>query len=338
MSANPSVDEVIEFAVGPENAGQRLDLVLAATVDGLSRSRCQELVRSGAVAIGGATIVEPKHRVKPGDSVRIDVPAPTDPEPRPEPIELDILYEDASLIVVNKPAGMVTHPAPGSWSGTLVNALIYHCGASLAGIGGVRRPGIVHRLDKDTSGVLVAAKTEPALHALAAQFADHGRTGPLEREYLALVWGRPIPPAGAVDAPLGRAPHNRLKQAVLKTGGRAAITHYRTDEVFAGEGWTVSALRCRLETGRTHQIRVHMAHLRHPLLGDPLYGAGFASKARQLPAPARQALESLGRQALHAARLAFAHPASGEVMAFEAPPPPDLAALIAALRASERSG
>jgi 23S rRNA pseudouridine1911/1915/1917 synthase len=338
MSANPGVDEVIEFAVGPEDAGRRLDLVLAASVDGLSRSRCQELVRTGAVTIGGATIVEPKHRVKPGDSVHVDIPAPTDAAPGAEPIALDILYEDAALIVVNKPAGMVTHPAPGSWTGTLVNALIHHCGASLAGIGGVRRPGIVHRLDKDTSGVLVAAKTEPALHALAAQFADHGRTGPLEREYLALVWDRLSPPAGRIDAPLGRAPHNRLKHAVVKTGGRAAITHYRTDDVFAGEGWAVASVRCRLETGRTHQIRVHMAHIRHPLLGDPLYGAGFASKANLLPAPARVALERLGRQALHAARLAFAHPSTGEVMAFEASLPPDLAALIAALRASERSG
>lgn len=337
MSANPGVDTVIEFVVGAEDGGQRLDLVLAATIEGLSRSRCQQLVRVGAVAVGGATIVEPKHRVKPGDSVRIEIPAPVDPEPGPEPIPLDILHEDDALIVVNKPAGMVTHPAPGSWTGTLVNALIHHCGSSLAGIGGVRRPGIVHRLDKDTSGVLVAAKTEPALHALAAQFADHGRTGPLEREYLALAWGQPSPPVGTIDAPLGRDPRNRLKQAVIKTGGRPALTRYETGEVFDGEDWEVASLTCRLETGRTHQIRVHMAHIRHPLLGDPLYGAGFASKANLLPVPVREALDNLGRQALHAARLAFAHPVTGETVAFEAPPPPDLATLIEALRACKRS-
>ncbi|MEX0627348.1 MAG: RluA family pseudouridine synthase, partial [Cucumibacter sp.] len=247
-------------------------------------------------------------------------------------IPLTILYEDAALIVIDKPAGLVVHPAPGSWTGTLVNALIHHCGTSLSGIGGVRRPGIVHRLDKATSGVMVVAKTGAAMRELAAQFADHGRAGPLQRDYLALVWGAPSPPAGTIDAPLGRAPHNRLKQTVRKSGGRRALTHYSTAERFGGDKSAVSLVRCRLETGRTHQIRVHLAHIGHPLLGDPLYGAGFASKANTLPEAARQALDALGRQALHATRLAFAHPVTAQTLAFETPPPADMAALIAALR------
>jgi 23S rRNA pseudouridine1911/1915/1917 synthase len=316
----------------PGRAGQRLDSVLAAEIAALSRSRCRNLILEGAVRLGGATIGEPDYRVKPGEIFTVTMPELVDPAPAPEAIALNILYEDKDLIVIDKPAGLVVHPGAGNPAGTLVNALLHHCGPSLTGIGGVRRPGLVHRLDRDTSGVMVAAKTEPALHHLAAQFADHGRTGSLERAYLALVWGELRPRAGKIEAPLRRAPHNRIKQAVLAKGGRRAVTHYETLEMLAEATAPVGLLRCRLETGRTHQIRVHLAHIGHPVLGDRIYGAGFASKARLLTPPAGAALEALGRQALHAQTLAFAHPASGQVMRFEAPPPADIAALLAALR------
>ena len=332
MSEDSDADGDLAFIAGPDDAGMRLDQLLAASLDALSRSRCQALIKGGAVSIGGATILEPSHRVKSGDAISVVLPPPEDPVPKGEDIPLAILHEDADLIVIDKPAGMVVHPAPGSWSGTLVNALIHHAGTSLSGIGGVRRPGIVHRLDKDTSGVMVIAKTDLAMAGLAAQFADHGRTGPLERDYLALAWGTPPRPSGVIKAPLGRAPFNRLKQAVLRNGGREAITHYRLVETFGSGAGAVSLLRLKLETGRTHQIRVHLAHIGQPVLGDPLYGAGYASKAKLLAPTAQAALAALNRQALHAARLAFRHPASGEILAFETPPPPDMAALIAALK------
>jgi 23S rRNA pseudouridine1911/1915/1917 synthase len=332
MSEDSDADGDLAFVAGPDDAGTRLDQLLAASLDALSRSRCQALIKGGAVSIGGATILEPSYRVKSGDAITVVLPPPEDPVPKGEDIPLNILFEDADLIVLDKPAGLVVHPAPGSWSGTLVNALIHHAGDSLAGIGGVRRPGIVHRLDKDTSGVMVVAKTDAAMAGLAGQFADHGRTGPLEREYLALAWGAPSRASGTIDAPLGRAPHNRLKQAVLKNGGRDAITHYRLVETL-GTGAAVSLLSLNLETGRTHQIRVHLAHIGHPVLGDPLYGAGFATKANLLSKPAQAALAALNRQALHAARLTFQHPVTGEIRTFESPPPPDMAALISALKA-----
>jgi 23S rRNA pseudouridine1911/1915/1917 synthase len=221
---------------------------------------------------------------------------------------------------------MVVHPAPGSPGGTLVNALIYHCGTSLVGIGGVKRPGIVHRLDKDTSGVMVAAKTERALNHLAAQFADHGRTGPLHRAYTAFVWGSTQSARGTVDAPLGRDQNNRLKQQVRRDG-REAITHYRTEARFGGEGWDITRLECQLETGRTHQIRVHMAHIGHPLVADPVYAPGYATKVNRLPEAPAAIISGLYRQALHAAELGFEHPTTREEMTFEAPLPPDLAAL-----------
>jgi 23S rRNA pseudouridine1911/1915/1917 synthase len=316
----------VELVVDAQSAGGRLDAFLAKGHQALSRNRIKDLILDGAVSVGGATIGEPKYRVKPGDVVVLVAPEPEDPEPKPENIPLDILYEDDQLIVVNKPVGMVVHPAPGSPGGTLVNALIYHCGTSLVGIGGVKRPGIVHRLDKDTSGVMVAAKTERALNHLAAQFADHGRTGPLHRAYTAFVWGSTQSARGTVDAPLGRDQNNRLKQQVRRDG-REAITHYRTEARFGGEGWDITRLECQLETGRTHQIRVHMAHIGHPLVADPVYAPGYATKVNRLPEAPAAIISGLYRQALHAAELGFEHPTTREEMTFEAPLPPDLAAL-----------
>ncbi len=319
-----------QLVVDPADAGGRLDAALARAVPVFSRNRIKDLILAGSAAINGATVAEPNYRLKAGQTITLTAPEPIEADPLAQDIPLDILFEDAHLIVINKPVGMVVHPAPGSLDGTLVNALLHHCGDSLKGIGGVRRPGIVHRLDKDTSGVMVAAKTEQAHNHLAAQFADHGRTGPLHRAYLAWAWGRTQQARGTVDAPLGRDAANRLKQAVRKDG-REAITHYAVEARFGDEGWDVTRLRCELETGRTHQIRVHMAHIGHPLVADQLYAPGFATKVNRLPDGPRQAVAALGRQALHAAELGFEHPATGEEMAFEAELPADLQRLEAAL-------
>jgi 23S rRNA pseudouridine1911/1915/1917 synthase len=253
-------------------------------------------------------------------------------------MQLAIVYEDAELIVLDKPAGLAVHPGPGHASGTLVNALIAHCGASLSGIGGVKRPGIVHRLDKDTTGLLVVAKTDRAHRGLAGQFAAHGRDGRLERGYRAIAWGAPARAKGAIDAPLARSTANRTRIAVVRAGGgRRAVTRYEVLERFGAAGGArpvASLLRLVLETGRTHQVRVHLAHIGHPLLGDATYGAGFKASAHKLGAEAQAALAALGRQALHAAELAFVHPVSGKRLAFTAPLPPDMAGLLAALRGS----
>jgi len=260
--------------------------------------------------------------------VVVSLPQAEPAEPSPENILLKIVYEDDDLIVIDKPAGLVVHPAAGHRSGTLVNALIAHCGDSLSGIGGVKRPGIVHRLDKNTSGLMVVAKNDRTHQALAAQFADHGRTGPLERGYLAIVWGAPVRPKGTIDAPLDRHPQSRDKRAV-REGGREAVTHWQVLERYSGtDGKPVASLiECRLETGRTHQIRVHMAHIGHPLLGDPNYGAGFRTKAAHLPAVAQAALAALGRQALHAYLLSIEHPITGQPLAFQSELPGDFARL-----------
>jgi 23S rRNA pseudouridine1911/1915/1917 synthase len=302
-------------------AGVRLDRALAEALPEFSRTRLKTLVVDGRVQSGGATITEPSYRVKPGQSFTIDVPAPVAAVPRGEKIALDILYEDSHLLVLDKPAGLVVHPAPGNAEGTLVNALIAHCGDSLSGIGGVRRPGILHRLDKDTSGVMVAAKTDAAHAALSAQFA--GRT--IERAYDALVWGVPHPTSGEIAGNIGRSPRNRKKMAVLDKGGRAALTHYRVVRAF---GTTACHLECRLGTGRTHQLRVHLAHLGHSIIGDPLYGGGRAGRRRDAGAPLRDAVAALGRQALHAKRLGFRHPASGETLQFETDLPVDIRVLL----------
>ncbi|HEV7276477.1 MAG TPA: RluA family pseudouridine synthase [Devosiaceae bacterium] len=322
--------------VDADMAGNRLDAALAAAIPDFSRNRIKDLILAAAVAINGQTVTEPKYRIRQDDVLTLLAPPPVDAEPQPEAIPLDILFEDDSLIVINKPVGMVVHPAPGSLHGTLVNALLHHCGNSLAGIGGVRRPGIVHRLDRDTSGVMVVAKTETAHNHLSAQFADHGRTGPLHRAYIAYVWGHTQQARGSIDAPLGRDAHNRLKQAVRRDG-REAITHYAVEQRFGGDGWDVTRIRCELETGRTHQIRVHMAHIGHPLVADPVYASGYATKANRLPDAAQAAVRGLRRQALHAAQLGFEHPVNGEELHFEAPLPVDLVGLQEALQAWDRA-
>ena len=319
-------------------AGARLDRFLTERLTDFSRSRLQALIRTGNVRLNGKLVADPGHRLKPGDAVDIAVPPPEPAAPEAQDIPLAVLYEDAHLIVIDKPKGLTVHPAPGHPSGTLVNALIAHCGASLSGIGGVKRPGIVHRLDKDTTGLLVAAKTDRAHRGLSEQFAAHGADGRLERAYKAIVWGVLPRPRGAIDAALARSTSNRTKIAVVaEERGRHATTHYEVLERYgAVAGKTkaqpvASLLRLVLETGRTHQIRVHLAHIGHPLLGDMTYGAGFKASGRKLGAVTQAALTALGRQALHAAELAFVHPVTGKRLKFASPLPNDMARLAAAL-------
>jgi len=325
----------LEVTVAGDEGSARLDRVLAAHLTSLSRSRLKALIVEGAVRVGSAEIRDPAYHVANGDTIIIEVPEPADAEPKGEQIALNIVYEDDDIIVINKPAGLVVHPAAGHASGTLVNALLAHCGTSLSGIGGVRRPGIVHRLDKDTSGLLVAAKNDRAHRSLSAQFADHGRTGAMERGYLAFVWGLPSRPRGTIDARLDRHPQAREKMAV-REAGREAITHYELRKAFAGpDGKPVaSLLALKLKTGRTHQIRVHLAHIGHPLMGDSVYGPHFKTKANQLGATGRAALTALGRQALHAYLLVLEHPKTGEILRWEQPLPEELGLLGWALEAA----
>lgn len=294
----------------------------------MSRTRLKSLILKGEVEVSARTVRDPEYRVNAGDEIMVRLPEAEPAKPAAENIPLDIVYEDKDVIVLDKPAGLVVHPAAGNRSGTLVNALIAHCGDSLSGIGGEKRPGIVHRLDKDTSGLLVVAKNDKAHRSLSAQFADHGRTGDLSRGYLAFVWGVPKPERGTIDAPIARDPRSRVKMAVRK-GGKEAITHYEVLHSFAGtDGKIVASLiECELETGRTHQIRVHLSRAGHPLLGDSVYGTGFQSKAVLLPQKARGALKALNRQALHAFRLAFSHPSTGKLLGFESKLPKELASL-----------
>ena len=309
------------FTVARAEARARLDRILADHVPALSRSRLKNLIETGRVSIAGETITEPGYRVKPGQAVTLVIPPPVDETPRAQAIPLQVAYEDDDLIVVDKPAGLVVHPAPGNPDRTLVNALLAHCGASLSGIGGVRRPGIVHRLDKDTSGLMVAAKHDAAHRGLSAQFA----TRRLGRTYNAVVWGVPRPGEGRIEGAIGRDQRNRKRMAVRRSGGKPAVTRYRVLRS-ASARW--SLVECRLETGRTHQIRVHMAHAGHPLLCDALYGG---ARRRGQGESVRAALALCPRQALHAAALAFVHPVSGAELAFESPLPADMRALIAAL-------
>ncbi|MBV9993598.1 MAG: RluA family pseudouridine synthase [Caulobacteraceae bacterium] len=300
-------------------ASGRLDKALTAKLPELSRARLQALMAEGRVSSAGMALRDPAVRPAAG-LYEILIPPPLAAEPLAEPIPLEVLYEDQHLIVVVKPAGMAAHPAPGSETGTLVNALLAHCGASLSGIGGVARPGIVHRLDKGTSGVMVAAKTDAAHRGLAALFAAHD----IERVYTAFTRGAPKEAAASVRGRIGRSPYDRRKMAVVSRGGREAVTHYRLERRFGPETHPLAArLACRLETGRTHQIRAHLAHLGIPCLGDPLYGSGGPA------APVREAMRAAGleRQALHAAVLGFTHPITGEALRFEAPLPADLADL-----------
>jgi len=330
---------LITLMVEASESGRRLDKLLAERMEAqgqtLSRTRLKGLIEDGRATIDLAPQRDAGFKVRAGQTVRVEIPAPAPARPAPESIPLAVVFEDDDLIVIDKPAGLVVHPAAGHASGTLVNALLAHCGPSLSGIGGIKRPGLVHRLDKDTSGLMVVAKSDSAHHGLALLFADHGRTLGLEREYLALVWGAPQRASGHVEAPIGRHPRHREKQAVVRSAsGREAVTHWRVERVFSdARGARASLLRCRLETGRTHQIRVHMAHIGHPVMGDPTYAAGFRTKAEQLSSAARRALDELGRQALHATLLGFRHPITGESLRFESAPPPAMARLLAALDA-----
>ncbi|MDP3299619.1 MAG: RluA family pseudouridine synthase [Phenylobacterium sp.] len=317
--------DLLVLQVTAEAAGQRLDKTLASLAEDLSRARIQGLLAAGAVSRQGETIRDGAAKALAGP-YEILVPAVVAAEPEPQAIALRILFEDSHLIVIDKPAGMAVHPAPGSPDRTLVNALLHHCGASLSGIGGVARPGIVHRLDKDTSGVLVCAKSDAAHQGLSALFFHHD----IDRAYVALTRGAPKPRKGTVQSLLGRSAHDRKKMAVLRSGGREAITHYETTALFGpADRPTAARVRCRLETGRTHQIRVHMASKGSPCLGDQVYGSGS-------PAPAVRAAMAdagLARQALHAAVLGFIHPITGEPLRFEAPLPDDMARLEALLGA-----
>jgi 23S rRNA pseudouridine1911/1915/1917 synthase len=319
----------LAYRVAPEHGGERLDRFLAAAAANLSRTRVKGLIEAGHASIDGATVKDPSQLLRAGQTAGLRLPPPADPTPLGENIPLEFVFEDEYLLVIDKPAGLVVHPAAGHESGTLVNALIAHCGASLSGIGGVRRPGIVHRLDKDTSGLLAVAKTDAAHHGLAKLFADHGKTLPLVRAYLAFVWGTPARPSGTIDAPLARHATSRQKIAVVPAvRGRRALTHWQLIESFAGDA---SLISCRLETGRTHQIRVHMAHIGHPVLGDPAYATGFKSKMARLPPEAQECLASLSRQALHAAVLGFRHPVTGVQLRFTSALPQDLQRLRDAL-------
>ncbi|MDA4847883.1 RluA family pseudouridine synthase [Hoeflea poritis] len=324
--------------IADESASGRLDAWLAAALAGaVSRSRIQALIKEGSVSVNGSPVREARHKISPGDSVELRLPEPEDATPEPENIPLDIFFEDDDVIVIAKPAGLVVHPGAGNHSGTLVNALLYHCRQSLSGIGGVRRPGIVHRLDKNTSGVMVVAKNDFAHNRLAEQFADHGRNGPLRRAYLALVWGRPEQLKGTIDAPMGRSGSDRTKRSVHhagRTDSRHAVTHYEVRRRYGESGdrqALASLVECSLETGRTHQIRVHMQHIGHPLIGDPEYGGAFRTKVNKLPDQAAAAVTALRRQALHAYLLQFAHPRDGRTLRFEAPAPSDMASVIDAL-------
>lgn len=307
-----------------EAAGTRADRFLTEAIGGLSRSRVKALMESGQVTRDGKPLRDPSEAIRAGATYALHLPPPEAATPQAQDIPLTILFEDRHLIVLDKPAGLVVHPAPGNPDGTLVNAVLAHAAEDLTGIGGEKRPGIVHRLDKDTSGVMVVAKSERAHAALSEAFA----TRDLDREYLALAWGLPSPAAGEVDAPIGRHPMDRKRMAVVARNGKNALTRYKTERGF---GASCALLRCRLATGRTHQIRVHMAHIGHPLVGDPVYLKRVPAGAKGLAPAVRDALLSFPRQALHAATLGFRHPISGESLSFSAPMPPDMADLLASL-------
>jgi len=310
-------------------AGARVDRYLADAIGTLSRSRVKALIEEGRAFRDGTPLREPAEPVRAGARYSLSIPPPAPAAPRPQAIPLAILFEDADIIVLDKPAGLVVHPAPGNPEGTLVNALLSHCADRLPGIGGERRPGIVHRLDKDTSGLMVVAKTEQALASLSAAFAARE----LERAYLALCWGLPAPAEGEIAGAIGRDPRERKRMAVRASGGKPALTRYRVLRSWLA---SVALLECRLATGRTHQIRVHLAHRGHPVVGDPLYLRRLPASARRLPKEAQRRLLDFPRQALHAARLGFRHPRSGAFLCFEAEPPPDMQDLLACLDAAAR--
>lgn len=309
---------------------ERLDRFLAKHCAGFSRTRLQSLIKECSVRVSGSVCDNPSYKVKNGEVIEVVIPPPEDAEPVPENIPLDIVYEDDDLLVINKQAGLVVHPGAGNWSGTLVNALLYHCGDSLSGIGGVKRPGIVHRLDKDTTGLMLVAKNDNAHAALSKQLADRS----LSRCYKALVWHVPDLLRGMVDQPIGRHPSQRTKMAINHRNGKAAVTHYKVLEAFAP---TAALVECRLESGRTHQVRVHMAHLGYPLIGDPLYGiqptaAKAALKKGGYSEEVMERVLAFSRQALHAWKIAFIHPVNTKKMMFEADLPDDMESIISFLK------
>jgi len=353
-SLSPKVGEPLVLVVGKDQGGQRLDKWLAATVPDLSRTRVQAFIESGDLKAndgqtGESLACVASAKVKAGQSFCLILPPTSEALPQPQALDLVIVHEDADVIVVDKPAGLVVHPAAGNDEGTLVHGLLHHCAGSLSGIGGVRRPGIVHRLDKDTSGLIIAAKNDSAHQSLAAQFAEHS----IERAYLALVWGEPMPHEGEVRGNIGRSPFDRKKMAVVAMGGKHALTRYKVLQTF-GDG-ALSLIECRLATGRTHQIRVHMASIGHPLIGDQTYGKGganpripprtparrplqgllapqtTASRVARLPADCLALLKTFPRQALHAKILGFRHPQTGVTMVFSSEIPQDFKALISRL-------
>jgi len=324
MTEDPvTVDPLMHVTIGDDQAGERLDRVLADALADLSRSRLKALIEGGHARRDGVVVSSPSAKVNAGERFEITIPAPVDAIPVGQHIPLDILFEDDDLIVLDKPAGLVVHPAPGNPDGTLVNALIAHCGESLAGIGGVRRPGIVHRLDKDTSGVMVAAKTATTHADLVAQFSARS----VERAYHAIIWGLPKPAAGEIVGAIGRHPKNRKKMAVRETGGKHALTRYKTLQVY-GDG-LASLVECRLATGRTHQIRVHLSHRGHPLIGDPQYGraTGRRDAISALDPDIKRQIGAFSRQALHAYTLGFIHPVTGQHVDFTTKLPDDMAHL-----------
>ncbi|MBK9586735.1 MAG: RluA family pseudouridine synthase [Alphaproteobacteria bacterium] len=321
-----SGEGLLEFTVPPELAGQRADKALASLSGDLSRTRLQALMEEGKVFLNETPLMVASHKMKAGDAVTVHLPPPVACVPEPENLPLDIVYQDEDLLVINKAAGMVVHPGAGNWTGTLVNALLYHCAGSLSGIGGVVRPGIVHRLDKETSGLMIVAKNDKAHRFLAEQLSDRS----LSRTYYAVVLGVPFPIKGVVDRPIGRDRNSRLKMGTSGAGLRDARTHYHVQAKYKE---ACSLVQCELETGRTHQIRVHMQVLGHPLVGDPLYGPQKTALVAKLKKGGYEADEieqicEFPRQALHAAALRFIHPRTEEEMAFEAPPPADFSKLL----------
>jgi len=320
--ATDAAATVQQVTAEPGDAGERLDRLLATRLAALSRSRLKQLVEAGRVTMGGATVRDPSLRVKPGQVFELSLPPPVADRPQPQAMDLAIVHEDEHLLVLDKPAGLVVHPAPGNPDQTLVNALLAHCGESLAGIGGVKRPGIVHRLDKDTSGLMVVAKTELAQTRLAADFAARR----INRAYHAVTWGVPRPGEGEISSLIGRSPSNRKKMAVLRSGGKPAVTRYKVLRAFKD---AAALVECRLATGRTHQIRVHLSERGHPLIGDRTYGnTRSLARLRTLPPAVRAVAAAFPRQALHAVLIGFRHPASGDYVQFISPLPKDITDLI----------
>lgn len=311
-------------SVTSDNQGQRIDRFLANVFTDLSRSQIQRLISEGNLSSDDNIIVDNSFKVRLGDVYQLEIPEAENAIPEPENIPLDVVYEDNDLIVINKSAGMTVHPAAGVYCGTLVNALLYHCRDNLSGIGGVKRPGIVHRIDKDTSGLLVVAKNDIAHRGLSEQFAEHS----IERTYFAMVYGVPSPLNGTISTNIGRSPYDRKKMAVLNNGGKSAVTNYKTIEIFSG----AALVQCNLETGRTHQIRVHMASLGCNLIGDKVYEKSKKSGLRFTTDEIKQKILSFPRQALHATTLGFVHPVTNKKMSFSSEFPQDFADLLSVLR------